>query len=101
MCGNKLTRLDAELFLETFAEIRRIVEAHHVADFIDPISVFLKQGSRFFQPDQLDHFIRRNVGQPFDLGKESRTADAELFGQKIDRKLGVREIFFYNPVHLL
>ena len=38
--NGKFSRFHAKLFLEAFAEVRRIVESNHVADFAYPILVF-------------------------------------------------------------
>lgn len=73
MTGYILSRFHSELFLETLAEIRRIIESHHVAYLIDAVLVFQQEGSRFLQSDNLNHFIRRRIGQSLDFHKQSGT----------------------------
>ena len=67
MAGDVFARLHAELLLEALAEIRRIVESHHVAYLVDTVLVFQQQRGRFLQPDDLNHFVRCGIGQPFEL----------------------------------
>lgn len=69
MTGYILSRFHSELFLETFAEIRRIIESHHVAYFINTVLVFQQEGSCFLQSDNLNHFIWRCIGQSLDFHK--------------------------------
>lgn len=48
MTGYILSRFHSELFLETLAEIRRIIESHHVAYLIDAVLVSSKREAAFF-----------------------------------------------------
>ena len=79
----KFPRFHAELFLETFGEIRRIIESYHITDFIDAIFVFCQQDRCFFQTYHLNQFIRGDIGQCLYFGKQARTADTQFFGQEI------------------
>lgn len=82
MAGYIFSRFHSELFLETLAEIRRVIESHHITYLIDAVLVFQQQGSRFLQSDNLNHFIRRRVGQSFDFHEQSGPADTQFLGQK-------------------
>ena len=101
MTGYILSRFHSELFLETLAEIRRIIESHHVAYLIDAVLVFQQEGSRFLQSDNLNHFIRRRIGHSFDFHKNSGTGDRQLLGQEVDRHFFVVQVLFNQVVHFL
>ena len=89
------------MFLETLAEIRRVVESHHVAYLIDAVLVFQQEGSRFLQADNLNHFIWCRIGQSFDFHKQSGTADTQFLRQEVDRQFFVVQVLFNQVVHLL
>ena len=91
---NKFPRLYTELFLETLCKIRRIIKTYHIADFINTVFIFRKQGCRFLQPHYLYQFIRSNISQRLDLGKQTGTADTKLFSQKINCQFRFREVLF-------
>lgn len=48
MAGDVFARLHAELLLEALAEIRRIVESHHVAYLVDTVLVSSSREAAFF-----------------------------------------------------
>lgn len=49
VAGNVFSRFHAKLFLEALAEIRRVVESHHVAHFVDTVLVSSSKEAAFFK----------------------------------------------------
>ena len=61
--GSKFTRLHAELLVEAFRKVGRIVEADHIADLIDAVLMFHQELCCFLESHKLDKLVRGAVGK--------------------------------------
>lgn len=70
----------AELAEEQFAEIRRRIDANHVAYIAYAVLALLEKLCRLFQFDKSDEFHRREVEQRLDAAQQRASAHAECVG---------------------
>ena len=80
------------MLVEALGEVRRGVEAHHIAYFADLIFSRREQLEAAIQADDADVVVRRLASDEFELLVEVRTAQVELTGKGVDREVLTCEV---------